>query len=111
MDQQTLNYFQEKLLTLQAELLGVADLVNESSRTVDLDQTAVGRVSRIDALQMQEMALSNQHRQQEHLLEVKNALERIDEGVYGLCIECDEAIVQGRLEINPAVEYCINCAD
>jgi len=49
MDQQTLDYFEEKLLTLQAELLGVADLVNESSRTVDLDQTAVGRVSRIDA--------------------------------------------------------------
>lgn len=111
MDSEQQQYFEEKLLSLQAELLGVAELVEGATQTVKLDQTAVGRVSRVDALQMQEMALASQQRQQEQLTKITHALERLDEGVYGLCLECDEAIAEGRLEIDPAIEYCVHCAN
>lgn len=43
--------------------------------------------------------------------EIKKALQRIEEGSYGLCEGCGEAINPSRLEALPASLYCINCAD
>jgi DnaK suppressor protein len=111
MDEQQLKQFEEQLLKLQTELMGVADLIEDASQTVALDQTAVGRVSRIDALQMQEMALASQDRQNSQLIKIKAALARLEDGDYGYCLKCDELISIGRLEIDPAIEYCVNCAD
>jgi len=110
MDEKQIKHFEERLLSLQAELMGVADLIDDASQTVKLDQTAVGRVSRIDALQMQQMAFATQERQQAQLGKIKAALERLDQGDYGYCLECDELIPIGRLEIDPAIEHCVNCA-
>jgi len=38
------------------------------------------------------------------------ALERIDKGEYGYCVECGEQISEGRLEARPEAALCINCA-
>lgn len=40
------------------------------------------------------------------LNEVKSALEKIDEGTYGVCEECDAPIEEDRLEANPAAKTC-----
>ena len=111
MNTEQLNAFTERLLEQQAELLGVADLVNESASAVALDQSSVGRLSRMDAMQQQAMALAGQERQDDVLLRIKAALIRIDEGEYGDCVECLSPIPFARLEIDPAVECCVNCAD
>ena len=42
---------------------------------------------------------------------VKAALRRIDEGAYGACVSCGEAISASRLEALPEATLCINCAD
>lgn len=103
--------FEQLLLDEQAELMGVADLLSDSAGAVSLDQTAVGRVSRVDALQQQSMALASQQRQDERLVAIKEALERIDDNIYGECVECLDAIPVKRLEIDPSVACCINCAN
>lgn len=41
---------------------------------------------------------------------VRRALERIDEGTYGECVQCGEAIAEGRLEARPEAALCIGCA-
>jgi len=111
LDAKQLTMFGERLLDQQAELMGVADLVNESANTVTLDQSSVGRLSRIDAMQQQAMALAGQERQDDVLQRIQAALIRIDEGAYGDCVECLSPIPVARLEIDPAVECCVNCAD
>ena len=77
---------------------------------VELDQTKVGRVSRIDAMQQQEMAKATQAQRTAELKRIDAALERVEAGDYGYCIECDEAIAPKRLEIDPATALCIDCA-
>ena len=47
-----------------------------------------------------------------HLLEeVAEALERIDEGTYGECVDCEEDIPKKRLEVFPAAKRCVKCKE
>ena len=82
----------------------------QASATVELDQASVGRLSRMDAMQQQAMAKSNQQRAAETLSRIEAALKRCDDGSYGFCLDCDEAIDPRRLELDPAVTLCIHCA-
>ena len=77
---------------------------------VELDQQSVGRLSRMDALQNQAMALAQQTRRDLQVLRLTAALARIDEGEYGFCEDCGEAIMLKRLELDPSVTRCISCA-
>lgn len=106
-----IHYFEHRLLDEQAELLGVATLVAESAEAVTLDQTAVGRLSRIDAMQQQAMALASQNRQGDRLGRIKSALERIEDGEYGECLNCLTEIPMARLEIDPSIECCVSCSE
>lgn len=102
--------FEQQLLDLQESVLGVAELVDQSSSTVELDQTRVGRLSRMDAMQGQAMAVASSERQRETLQLITAALQRIDEGGYGLCLQCDEEIALARLHIDPTLMLCVRCA-
>jgi DnaK suppressor protein len=42
---------------------------------------------------------------------VRRALERIDEGSYGECANCGNAVAEGRLEARPEAALCIDCAN
>ncbi len=108
--QPDLKYFEEKLLDLQEEIMGISDVISHASKPVKLDQNSVGRLSRMDAMQAQAMAQAGQERQQNQLSLISDALERIDDGEFGRCLGCDEFISIARLEIEPTVEDCIHCA-
>lgn len=103
--------YQTQLLKLQQTLLLRADELDESSAVVELDQSRQGRLSRMDALQGQEMSKAMQLRRQQQLKEINMALKRIDQGEFGYCQQCDELIAPQRLDINPALRLCIKCAD
>jgi DnaK suppressor protein len=80
-----------------------------AAKPVELDQQSVGRVSRIDAIAQQQMALAN--RQQAGALRhsIELALRRIDDGSYGHCLQCGEAIAGARLQAQPWATLCIDC--
>lgn len=42
---------------------------------------------------------------------LKAAMKRVDDGTYGVCVSCGEAIPDGRLEALPAAVRCASCAD
>ncbi len=94
----------------------LADLAAQDARgagaqgTVMLDQQAVGRLSRMDALQSQAMARAEQARRDARKAQIRAALARLDEGEYGYCISCGEVIAPARLAHDPAVAICISCA-
>jgi DnaK suppressor protein len=100
----------ELLLKLRAELEAVAQSGDESAGVVELDQSKVGRLSRMDALQAQAMAQASVDRRDQMLRQIEAALRRIDNDEYGYCRTCDELIAPKRLEFDPTVTLCIACA-
>ena len=103
--------FKQALLKLRSDLLAVEQSGQEAAKTVELDQTAVGRVSRMDALQGQAMAKQSQQRRIIQLQRIEASLQRIEKGIFGLCLRCGEDIHVKRLEFDPTAPLCIECAN
>jgi DnaK suppressor protein len=99
-----------RLKQRESELQEQLDSADASAAPVTLDQSSVGRLSRMDAIQQQAMAAESQRRRRTELSQVRSALSRIDAGEWGDCLECGEPIAKGRLHHNPAVPLCIECA-
>ena len=104
--EQACNRLQELQRQLQAEAASSA----AARATVELDQASVGRLSRMDALQQQQMALAEQRRRERTLKRIGAALRRLESGDYGLCVDCDEPIADARLTLDPATALCLDCA-
>ena len=102
--------YRQALLDLRAELEAVAETGDESAGVVELDQARVGRLSRMDAMQAQAMAASAKQRRAQKLRQIEAALRRVDDDEFGFCESCDEAINPKRLEFDPTVRFCIDCA-
>lgn len=92
------------------ELLEIATSSRESRKPVELDQSRVGRLSRMDALQDQAMALETERRREFEIRRIDAALARIESGDYGFCLTCGEEIEPKRLELDPATPVCVGCA-
>jgi len=90
---------------LQEALAGTA----EAARPVELDQPAIGRVSRIDAIQQQKMTEANRQAQQSRLQLARSALRRFEEDEYGDCQACGDEIGDARLTARPESLFCIGC--
>jgi DnaK suppressor protein len=104
-------HFKQALLKLQSDLLAVEQSGQEAAQTVELDQTTVGRVSRMDALQGQAMAKESQQRRTIQLQRIEASLQRLEKGIFGLCLRCGEDIHLKRLEFDPTAPLCIDCAN
>lgn len=104
-------YFRELLLQRKAEMEKVSESGQQARKTVELDQTTQGRLSRIDAIQGQEMSKAAERRRKLELTRIQAALKRLDEGEYGACVTCGEEVGRKRLEVDPATPTCIDCAE
>ena len=104
-----LSHFRDRLLALEKEIQATLEASKEASGVVELD-TAIGRLSRMDAMQNQQMALELRRRQEQQLQRITNALKRITQNRYGLCGRCKQPIAEERLEISPDVVMCVKCA-
>jgi len=99
------------LIALKDELIEALAATTNDIKPVVLDQAAVGRVSRGDAMQVQQMALESSRRRECQLISVGQALKRLEKQSYGICVDCDEDINVRRLEIDPTAIRCIKCAE
>jgi len=102
--------FKALLLQQQKSLMDVLESGKSAAGTVKLDQTSVGRLSRMDALQSQAMLKEASRRREQSLRDISKALSRVESGDYGYCEECGEEIAEKRLQINPSAYYCIECS-
>ena len=98
------------LLEERESVLRASAATAEDRAPVELDQQAVGRLSRIDAIQVRAMAEASETRRRGRLQRIEAALKRIEDGDYGECLECGEPIPPRRLEIDPTVTLCVPCA-
>ena len=76
---------------------------------VELDQSSIGRLSRVEALQSQQLTKGLHEREQQREALILEALQRIEEGTYGTCVGCGAAIPYGRLLVMPEARSCTNC--
>ena len=92
------------------ELLSGSD---ESTQRVEIDsacQSKESQQSRTESAQVREMARALRARWQRELARVDGALRRMESGGYGSCFVCGEPIPVRRLQSNPSVTRCVECA-
>jgi len=98
------------LRELEGELIEFIDAVADATQTEELDQGQQGRLSRIDAMQAQKMAIAQRDRAVVRLKRVRNILETTDDEEFGCCGECGDPIPLPRLMARPDSVLCIECA-
>lgn len=92
-----------------AELDGALRESADAARPVQLDQTSVGRLSRMDALQQQATRLGLREGFARERRRVQAALERIRDARYGRCCACEDELSSERLHADPAAPFCMDC--
>ncbi len=110
MDERKHTEYRLQLEALRTELRASLDSDSDETRPVEPDR-AIGRLTRQDAMLSQQMALEIRRRNQARLAQIERALERIEDGSYGLCVRCEEEISEPRLMVRPETPICISCAE
>lgn len=99
---------QKQLLAMRLALKQRADASVEDTQPVSLDEP-IGRLTRMDAMQQQQMALGQQLRIGQELQQIEAALQRLKENRYGHCLRCQNDISYDRLRVRPTTTFCFGC--
>ena len=100
----------QRLLARRDELKALSEMSADARERVGLDQQSVGRLSRMNSLQQQEMAQATERQRNAEVARIERALVSLEEGEYGYCRHCGEPIADKRLEADPAALICVHCA-
>mgnify|MGYP001554064846 CR=1 FL=1 len=101
----------EVLISEEIERLRRESEATTEERAAIQPDVAIGRLSRLDAMQMQEMAKEAERRREDRIPRLELALERIDTGEYGICEVCRDWIPFDRLKLTPEATRCGKCAE
>ena len=110
MNAEQIKHTEDRLHALREELLLQKEQAAEEVAPVELDQARLGRLSRMDAMQQQAMALELDRRRDVQLKRIEGAFLRLEKGTYGECARCNERIDEKRMDNDPTVFFCIACA-
>ncbi len=100
-----------KQITTELAAIEATMKAEGSPNVVELDQTRVGRLSRMDALQQQAMASGIQERLLRKKRRLDAALTRMDADEFGFCCQCGESISLGRLQADLGAPFCSGCQE
>ena len=103
---------------IELEVLAREELerLRAEARTEETDPAAVavdvaiGRLSRLDSMQMEEVRKDATRRRNLRIHQLQEALKRMDEGSYGICESCGGGIACPRLRERPEANLCSGCA-
>jgi len=95
-----------QLRHLKKELTATA----ESSKTTVAPDNAIGRISRVEAMQSRHIGEASARARQERITRLEQALTTVDDEEYGLCVVCEEPIPMARLRLIPEATHCVACA-
>jgi DnaK suppressor protein len=99
---------------IEARLYGERNEVYSSlisSSSLPADELVDGWQERDSASEQELRDIEYSHRGllRQRLYQIDEAIERVKNGTYGLCIECESEINPKRLEVNPSVSLCLTC--
>lgn len=110
MASENLARYKAALLDMQAAVAEQLDTITAQCKPVEPDQ-ALGRLTRNDAMQSQQLALHQRDRLLAQQTRIKGALERVDAGTYGTCLSCKQPIDPRRLDAAPDSPLCVACIE
>lgn len=94
----------------RTELQRALEATRDDSRPVELE-LSIGRLTRMDAMQQQQMAAALRQRLETQLAQVQRALGKLADGSYGQCASCEEPIGMARLLVKPEAPFCVPCQE
>ncbi|MDH3359523.1 MAG: RNA polymerase-binding protein DksA [Desulfobulbaceae bacterium] len=107
MEKEQQAYFKKKLEEM------INDLLSEAEKTIhdmtDSNDNYPDPTDRATAESDRNFELRIRDRERKLISKIKAAIERIEEGAYGICDECGDEISKSRLEARPVTTLCINC--
>ncbi len=110
MDKKRVEYYRKKLLVKREELLKVIARTEEEGRTADEDPT-VDLAYKAANSYTKEFLFGQTNNDRYILQLVEQALGRMKDNSYGLCVNCREEVQQKRLEAVPWARHCITCQE
>jgi len=110
MDQKKTDYFKSKLLDTRNQILNSGIINNFDDLHVQPDDLA-DEADLANNTVAQQVSFSIREKEMVKLKRVEAALGRIEEGVFGFCVESGEEIEPKRLETQPWAEFCIEVAE
>lgn len=107
-DHREIEKFKQLLLEKREEIVGGVRQIRASSQEMGQDgiQDMADEASNLYNTQI---LMSLNENQRKILREVDEALDRIEEGTYGICDNCEKTIALKRLQIKPFAKYCVQC--
>ena len=81
----------------------------EMTKPVEPD-SAIGRISRMDAINNQAVTESSLRQAKEKLKKLNIVLSKIGDADFGICLSCRKPIPLGRILVRPESLHCVNCA-
>jgi DnaK suppressor protein len=111
MNIEDLEHFRAKLTAMQGEIRAISESAAQDLKPMALDHTIAGRVSRVDAMQLQQMSQEAARRRQQLLVKIEGALRRIESERFGLCFLCGIEIDLRRLSADPTITRCRDCVE
>jgi len=103
-------HYKGLLLQRQRDIASQLEQLDEMSQPV-APEPAIGRLTRQDAMQQQQMTLESQRRLTLQNTQVRTALQRIADGKFGACVLCKSPIPSARMEIVPEAPLCVPCLE
>lgn len=110
MNKNKLEYFKNKLLDARNKILNSGILSNFEDLKINSDDTADEADLASNTIN-QQVSFSIREKEMNKLRRIDAALERVEDGSYGFCIESGDEIEQKRLETQPWAEFCIEVAE
>lgn len=103
-----LQEIKEKLLEMRKQILNeIAEIVKQEA---DPGKSDIGDIFDLAGTERdRELGLLLSNREREKLQAIDDALKRIEEGIYGICEECEKKIRLERLRVMPFARYCVEC--
>ena len=107
MKKKDVNHLKKILIQQLMELLGRTDCSLDGLKVPDNDLSDIlDRASQISEREFSHHLCS---REKLHMRRIERSLQDIEDGVYGLCDQCEEEIAYKRLKARPTARYCIGC--
>ena len=110
MTAEELRSFRDRLLAARESAKRVLDLGADATPVEASGQT-IGRLTRMDALQLRAMADLSRDQLRIRLRQIDAALLVMDAGRYGVCRRCDRPMMRERLDAMPEAPFCADCQE
>ena len=107
MNKKELDHFRAKLEAMSQDILSEAE--KTLSEMTDQSDNFPDPADRATAESNRNFELRIRDRERKLLAKIKEAMERLENGTYGICESCDDDISAKRLEARPVTTLCVKC--